>query len=413
MLESTTAVHHLNRNSSFEQGLRRLLLDMRGSLSRLFDSVDVDSSNALEMARRVKINKNLTWKLSRIVREEDPIAAVALIPGKTGVTKIIESFSTAGAARSIVDEIREIFDRLDQFIALHAGNRETFDIMVDSLEHDNQAQRAEVHRKLAYRGQGAVWGVQTKAQLSMHFVAPNPNPEWLDFAVVSGLIDLRRLRSDAPWAVASVRTFDHDGLEEAILPYEPIDDEGFEDGLPLIREFCTSPRPRLRTTPGPDRSTKFELVAGPVGNTAATTCVTGWIYRGTANRFQNEHDKLGEHFVSLSTPAEVAYHELFVHRSLEFALDPQPFLYSHLPGGPVFPQSGRDRGLLPLHETVTPLGNPPDLYAAGLEFHSSLVEKVVSRLCGAVEDYHGFRLTIRYPPIPTIALLRYPLDTPA
>ena len=37
------------------------------------------------------------------------------------------------------------------------------------------------------------------------------DPEILDFATVTGLADLRRLRSDVPWAVASVRQYNDDG----------------------------------------------------------------------------------------------------------------------------------------------------------------------------------------------------------
>src|SRR5262249_42977063 len=153
--------------------------------------------------------------------------------------------------------------------------------------------REESHRKKLFQGASAIWGVKARAQVAAHFIAPADGGT-LDIAMACGLVDLRRLRSEVPWPVASVRQFAGDGAPQPNDVWEPVDPDLGQSDVPLMREFCSQPEPALRTAPGMAGATRYELVEGPVGNTAAVTCMTGWIHRRCVSRYRDEIERYGE-----------------------------------------------------------------------------------------------------------------------
>jgi hypothetical protein len=179
---------------------------------------------------------------------------------------------------------------------------------------------------------------------------------------------------------------------------------------PLLAEFCSQPPPALRIAPGPPGVTRYEIVEGPVGNTATCTAISAWVWRAGVSPWRTETDRFGEHFVHLSTPVKLLVHDLFVHRDVPFSLPPQADLYSQLPGGPVFPAGGRDRGRLPLANGVIDLGSgPPDAVAPEVPRYQTMIERVCERLGHPAAEFAGFRLRLPYPPIPALAVLRHEL----
>ncbi len=231
--------------------------------------------------------------------------------------------------------------------------------------------------------------MQVRAQVSSHFVTPASSGNGqLDLTVVSALFDFRRLRQDVPWAVASAQSYGDDGSPLPVPMYEPIDPTVAPGEAPLMREFCSDPPPTLRIAPGERGVTRYEIIEGPVGKTAALTCVTGWMSRGTVTAWRTEHDRYGEHSASLTTPAELIILDLFVHRDAGLRMPPTPHLYSLLPGGPVYPSCGHDRGQLPLREPLIHLGAcPPDLVTPEVRRYRQLVQAVADRLKCTLKDF--------------------------
>jgi hypothetical protein len=256
--------------------------------------------------------------------------------------------------------------------------------------------------------------VQARVQLCVNAVAPAADSAWVDLAWLSGLVDFRRLRRDAVWAIASARKFADDGSPVALGKLRALD--GTELGSqrsPLLTEFCSKPLPDIRTRTESDGLIRYELKEGPVGITAATTCIIGLHGESFLRRTRAENDTIGEHAARLNTPVELLIHDLWVHRALAYALSPQVFLYGQMPGGPSYPASGREEGLLPLHERLQALGNPPDLVTPDWPQYPQLLRSTFDRLGWDLGEFHVFRLKLRYPPIPSLAVIRYPLADPA
>lgn len=391
--DGKTAVH----------GLRRAFADVLSSLG-------ADATEPQEISRRFGLDKTLAWRIARVIREDDAWEAVQHIPRRPSVRLFVSAMSKHGAAGELTESVWKALDQFERFVEVHSGDRETLEAMVSAAAKRSAGKRLEMFRKNGFHANSALWGVQARVQISMHVIAPALDIEdALAIGVVCGLADFRRLRPDVPWAVGSLAQWDDLSMPEDIRP-QPLDASTRPGEAPLMREFCSTPLPEIRTLVESRDLVRYMLAEGPVGNTAAATAVLGWTFSRVASRFQTYPGECGEHGVALSTPVESVVHDLFVHRSMRFAFNPTAHVYSQLPGGPKYPDSGRLAGLLPVPGDVVDLGaGPPDTTTAELPRYREMLEFTVKRMGHALNDFQGYRFRVRFPPIPAMAVLRHNL----
>jgi hypothetical protein len=118
--------------------------------------------------------------------------------------------------------------------------------------------------------------------------------------------------------------------------------------------------------------------------------------------------------VNWFTPVEVAIIDLIVHRGLPFTLPPTLHVYGRMtpPWGEAI--ATRDGETLDLPETIQHLGDgPPVRQNPIIPDYARMTAYVFERLGWDPNDFGAYRLLVRYPPIPTMAMLRFPLaDAP-
>lgn len=382
---------------------------MRSALSGLIAAVGADPTQPQEISRRFGLDKTLTWKIARVICDDDTVAAAMHLPGRSSVRNLVETLKRNGASEESTSAVMEAMDRFESMVETHCGDRSTFEVMLGGVSDGLARKQSENSRKMFYQGARAIWGVQARVHVSMHFVAPNANDDLLDLGVVCGFLGFQRLRPEQNWTVMAMATMTTDGSIQAHRDIRPMDPALKPGDTPILREFCTDPLPAMRQSQGRNNITRFELNEGPVGSTNAANCILGTIACGEVARYQSPGDNLGEHIVRLSTPVEVLYHDLYVHRSLTFAQNPTIHLYSDLPGGPLFPYDGLERGLLPMSEEIIDLGSPPNAAAADIPRYRRMATTAAERMGWTLSDFRGFRLRMRYPPIPALAVYRYEL----
>lgn len=386
---------------------------VRSAFAELLSSVDADPTKPQDVARQFRLNKNLTWKISKIIKEADPGSVAPYVPGKAGLNIFLDSLKKAGAPSERISEVREALAEFEKMQDIHAGSRETLEMMLGNMATGLEAQQQlESQRKLSFRGNSAVWGVRARLQICANFIAPGSNDDYVDLAWLSGLVDFRRLRRDATWAVSSTRKVNDRGETLPLGNIEAIDPRfNGEHAAPLMGDFCSDPLPELTLEVGADGVMRYRLVEGPIGNTAATTCIMGIFGRNFVRRHKIPGDELGEHVTRLYTPAECLIHDLFVHRDLAYALEPTIHLYSQLPIDMPYPTEDRNAGMLPLWERIQSLGAKPPL-AVTPEFpkYRAMIDSVFDRAGWKAGEFHGFRFMMKYPPMPAVAAFRYPLE---
>jgi hypothetical protein len=182
-----------------------------------------------------------------------------------------------------------------------------------------------------------------------------------------------------------------------------------DDPLKLIPEFCSSNLPPLETI-GIPGGARFELPRGPVGNSGLMSLVYGWCDRRFASMYRDATNIHGEHTVRVLVPSEALIADLLVHRSLEFAHHPEAMLYGMLAEATYSPTGRRDRDRLPLSERAYSIGaGPPTVATPLIPRYPDMVARVCERMQWDARDFIGVRFMVKYPPIPTTAMLRFEL----
>lgn len=389
----------------FEEHCRRSVHGLRGALLDLYRAVGADPARPQDVSRRFRLNKNLTWKVARILAAEDAFSAVPLIPGTGGLDILLEAMAGAGAPAAAVDRVRGAAVEFDRMIEVHTGDRGTLELVLDSM---GAGRPLEMSRKLAFRGASGVWGIQAGVRVTTHVLAPNrDDPSRLDAALMGGLTRVRRLRPVERWPVFQVRLYEDDGTTRTSTTRREAIEPGTGDrpGDPwLMRSFCTGAMPEVHVSSHPG-ATLYELGEGPVGKTGEFSCLFGFIDRGEVPRFRDEANRVGELVSSVSIPSEHLQLDLIAHESLGEVLGAEAMLYGSIGGS--LDNVGSMR--LPMAERVTDLGVGAPVGTPLIERYDEAVGAVMARAGWDAREFRCLRLVMECPPMSSRALLRYAL----
>lgn len=390
----------------FEHDCQAALADLRVSLLELYGSVGAPTDQPQEVARSFGLDKNLTWKVSRLLGTPDATDALQYLPGAGALRILLRAMGGAGPER--VERVQGSYERLDDVVQRHLGDRSTLQLVLDGIG-PGRAEPLEVSRKLAFRGASGVWGVQARAKVTIAVLAPNAErPDRLDTAFVRGYIGFRRLRSATTWPLSTRRDWYGDG--QAYKPgAQPLEPGQVENGLPILRDFTTAPGPvfELRRMP---TGLYFVLPPGPVGNSAAFDCFLGEVVRGEVPRYREGGDRYGEFSTSITAPIEYQLLDVILHRDLVEGFEPEAFLYGNPLGERVGGSTDPTQTHLPLGDQVHELpGSPPAVATPVYPRYAELVGVVYARAGWDPADFVGYRLLSKYPPMGTSVSMRFAL----
>lgn len=395
----------------FSEHFERATQSLRGALTDLFASAGVDPAVPQAVARGLGIDKNLAWKVCKIVNGPDVYRSVKHLPGSAGMNILLDAFARAGAGARSLDAVRNSLTGFDEMLALHAGDRATLELMLDSMLAEREASpRLEQARKLAFQGNSAILGIRARLRVAVSILAPSRvDPDFLEVTIVTGLVDLKRLRPTVVWPLVRFHTQVEE--EEGGTPrIEPLDPGSVHPGgAPLLSAFSSSPLPAIRSRPG-EAGDIYELCEGPVGMTAKATLLFGWTFPRFATwRAQSENDR-GEYFIRIDTPSELCLHDLLVHRDLPIAQAPEADFYSLILGPVASPLVQNASSLLPRTENVQELGSgPPVLATPHHARHLEIVRWSCEKRGWSLEEFRGYRLMASFPPVPSLGILHFPL----
>jgi hypothetical protein len=399
----TQAVQIVNESREVLQGVRAALIE-------LYASLGADPAEPQEVSRRFEINRNLTWKLSRVISADDPLAALNHLPGNNGIQLALKAFEKAGAAKNHLGGVESAVRRLNDLIEFHADGRDEFELTLESMGLFEREARVESGRELAFRGNSMIWGVQARARLLCSIVAPQKNdPSKQDFAQIGALVGFRRLRPEARWRLFRYQLHDDQGkdLSKQMRPEELVD-KGADVPPLLMPQFCSPNMPALDVIDGPD-GREFVLPGGPVGKRSAFDCFLGYVARGfpAFAKPGNEHASAAS---PITLPVETLILDVLLHKDISIPTLPEVLVYGFPHGGMDNPAAQGIHNQLPCAERVTELaGQPPAVANAIAPQYAKVVESVYARLGWSPSDFRGYRLEYRFPPMSSRVVVRWDL----
>jgi hypothetical protein len=387
----------------FESSVQRL----QAALTDLILAVGVPGMAAREIGRRLKLSTNLAWKLSNLLRTSETTQVLQYLPGDSALGIFFRAVEDAGAPAGEVSRVRACLAELDRIVKRHAGTRAELDLMLSSsLAGRAPASQLESSRKLAFQGNSAIWGVRASAQIAVQILFPNADDnDRVDIAQVSGFCGFRRLRSSVRWPLVR---FLWDLDEEALASQnaEPLDAERRGPGeLPWLRRFSSDPLPPVEAR-AVQQGTVYEICEGPAGSTGEVDCLIGTVMRNYAPARRSDEESRAALFTTLCTPVETSLLDIYIHRSIEFPEKPVASLHSRMElGADGLPTPARGNKL-PLGDVVQALGSSPPVFTTpDVPSHSAMMSSSFAHLGQDPDEFTGYRVALRYPPIPTNLIL--------
>ena len=379
-------------------GLRRALLD-------LYRVVGADPNKPQDVSRQYKLNKNLTWKVARIISTDNAFEAVRLIPGSGGLDILLSAMEGMGAPKVAIGQVRDAMAEFERMVEVHMGDRGHLELVLDSM---GVGRPMEQSRKHAYKGNSGIWGVQAMTRFTAHFIAPNSeNPRMLDLGMIGGLNRMQRLRDIERWPVFQLQNYNDDGSShdrnKRRIAIEP--EQSGKPGDPwLMRSFCSTNMPEMHIR-DKDGSKVYEIGSGPIGRLGEFTCCFGFAEIGGVPRYAEPSNSVGELISSVSMPVELLHFDLFVHEDLEEAMDPECFMMGTL-GGAI---AGVGSMPLPLPEHLVDLGRNAMIDTPKIERYGEAVDRVFETIRHERSRFVCKRLTVEHPPLSSRVVVRYQL----
>ncbi|QDU65139.1 hypothetical protein Pla86_02030 [Planctomycetes bacterium Pla86] len=351
-----------------------------------------DPSRPQTVARGFGLDKNLAWKVSRLVESDNDVEALRFLPGPAGRRMLCEAIGARGTeeARARVEQALSAFDLM---VDRHAGDRATLDVLAQCLDPAHVDDEVlQQHRKQAFLGNRATWGAQTSTQIAALIAAPGQTAdESLVALELGGLLGFRCIRSDVRWCLLdrSAESNLDEPRREPLVP--PPAEMG---GAPLLAEFCSQPLPEVESE-GTGTNQRYLLRGRDVGLAGQVDCVYGqratYGPRAAARGLQLR--------VPVSTPEEDFEFVALLHRDLVHQTEPVLDVVGLLTGAPVgldlmLPISV-DRvegGLAALRVKRAPM-------LAGLLRHSIRAEG------WNPDDFVAWHFSVPFPPIPSAVRL--------
>jgi hypothetical protein len=392
---------------SFEDECRRTLQDIRLGLIEALDAAGVDPSRPREAARQLGLDKSLAWRVSKIVSQPDVFQVVGNMPHRAGMSILCKAFEQAGITPAKVQRLNDAQAAFDALVSHHAGDRATFELVVRGLEGlGASGPSLEQDRKLAFRGNSALWSAQARVQLSAAFMAPNADdPSMVDMVHIFGLVDLRRFRTDVRWTLSRCRIFDDAARNLRVPLGEALDPGSADREFALIREFSSETIPEL-IVEKLGHELQCSLPEGQLGRTGELTALFGQIHRSIGSRHATETDQYSQMITKTLTPAEHLHFDMLVHEDLPWAMHPRPAVYGNLDGREFHMGCGRRGFPLPFAESVVELGRGLAGTATPLmPWYRSMLEWAFERAGLDPSEFRGFRFEMAYPPVPAQVIL--------
>lgn len=397
-------------SNSFEIACQDAVGSLRAALVALFDSVGVDPSAPQDVSRRYRLNKTLTWNISRLLQATDSISAVPHVPGTQALEKMLQATSADGASSEAVQRVRSASRAFDEIVEVHVGDRTTLDLVLDSMG-GAPGGGLELSRKLAYRGNSGLYGVQAKTRVMSWFLSPNKeDPARLDMGMVAGYIGLRRLRASVRWPIFKVRAWATTDQPITTPRWIPLEPGAGGNAMSLMPSYSSVDASEIQVVES-DEGLDCHLMPGKIGNVGSFDCLRGETMLAAANRYQEDNDdSTGEFGAAITTPSEALLFDFIVHRELEFALNPEALIFSKISSMGEQTPASDDASVLPIQCRMIDLpGDPPAVATPMMPRYTEIADLVASRLGRDLREFRAKRIILDYPPLDSHVVMRFQL----
>lgn len=342
------------------------------------------------------LSQTAVSRLLSAVRPEDPLAALAAMPGPDVLRQLMLGARKAGVDAERVTALRDAAEALEEFIEAEAGDRAVWEAILSELVPHSAAAFDARHRALAYKTMSMLKGVRAEVCVAAVVLVPGDDGT-LTLIALDVLHGCRRLK---PSGVLRTNT---SVLRRASQDYSLTTLAG---AVPasladiLLRDFSTIADDQVRTTWHDDFSdtSVARLPLGQPGTAGGADIVSAQLLRKVRRRRSG-----GERHISLggtaAPPCELMVVDAWLHEEVWPGVHPEPEVFdTAIRGVANIDDPTRVNDRLPAGEPVQYLGRGPEaIRLAEYPRYAELVAHACATRSVDTARLRGYRLRLRHP----------------
>lgn len=381
------------------------LAALRRECARVIGELPEPILRATQLGNSLEIDRNLAWKIWQVAAGHGSVPSPKHVPGRLGFRSFIRAARERGVSAETVESALGVFDRFEQLVRRHGGDRASADILLGQLTDEGRGRLEIELRRNAYRANGHFLGVQARVIHQADLVLPGARGFMPRVVRIHGHYGVRRLRAGTPWVLSRSTFVQPSGrVSSSQCRRSPLSG-GSPLEPPLLREFCSTPVLGVRRRLLSGERCVDELQPGPVGDEASVDVVTGEEVSGVP-REPVARDAVTAH---LLTPCEQFWYEAYFDRSLLDGAEPTMDVYSTIHSDlPYAELEGSDR--IPVPEQLMhagPAETAPSI--PDVPRHAELIEWTLQKCGVKASEIEVHRVSLRFPPVPSCVAVTYSL----
>lgn len=366
-----------------------------GALREVLDSLPAGLGEAgtRELARGLGVDKSLASRVLSALRAEDPLAALAQMPGPVPLRELLRAARKKGAAATAVSRAEAALEAYSTTLKTRFEDRSGLDAVLSAALPEARRRFEITARQAVFRGVSAIKGISTEVSSVSFVMHPGSSAETglTDCVMIGGYVGMRRVRPDARM------TFTVTPKPNRLPAPDGREDEDLH-GV-MLKEYCTPTGVEIACETMAN-GYRYEVQGREVGT------------RSSVNLFLAEryprHMRLGPTAAlkrmrrvgaTIEIPTRRLVLDAVMHRSLWPGARMELRAYDTVFRGLAEPPAPeRDVDLLPLVETVQELpGGVSELRSSRLPRYVELVEHVCGRMGWDVREFRAYRVEMQYP----------------
>jgi hypothetical protein len=219
---------------------------------------------AADLRRSLDLDAALAWQIHTVSTGDDVLSLGRVVPKSGSMDRFLRALESAGVDERVRGEIRCAYEGFERVVEIHAGDRKTFEAMLNALRPDDGTSLQKSRRE-AFVANTTVWGLSVRCLVNCVIFRPRPTGEH-DCLCIRGRVGVRGLRPGASMGIyASSRTWGG-----AYAPAEGTPDVSL-DGCSLLQDACSQPLPRIETRLISDGSQRDYLLLDGLGRQREAT----------------------------------------------------------------------------------------------------------------------------------------------
>jgi len=390
----------------------------RGALIAVVDHLPVGTKRPATFERMLKLDRNLSSRILRAIRMQDPLATLHRMPGAQGIRLFLAASGRAGVDRQIITRAEQLLTDLERLVANEVGTWQDLNAAIAGWLPEARDEFELANRQTAYRALSNLKGVTADVELSVTLIHPSAeHPRWLDRAGITGHLRLRRLRPGTPMNLIHGRSvtplpastaqdtgglqFGYasiappTGVQRLSLDGEPID---AEHPAPLLAEFSCQPAPQFGVRVTAD-SVYYVLGGDRVGIGSAVDLLFADVMRRRYAAYSDAGTRPAAPGSSIEIPVKVLILDVLVHRDAWVGVEPELRAYDMIGNGPADPTDpGRDPDRIDLPGGIQEMGTRLEAFRTkDVGRYVDMIRYLCTRLGWDATAFRGYRYRLEYP----------------